>query len=101
MLVSHRSSAARADRQAGSNVVGLCGICPGGCGVEIELVEGRIERLKPLKGHPAGVVCPRGVKAKEIVYSPDRLSHPLVRVGEKGEGRFERIAWDTALDRIA
>lgn len=101
MPMSHRSSAARADRQAVSNVVGICGICPGGCGVEIELVDGRIERLKPLKGHPVGIVCPRGVKAKEIVYSPDRLLHPLARIGVKGEGRFERIAWDAALDRIA
>ncbi|MBI2315863.1 MAG: molybdopterin-dependent oxidoreductase [Betaproteobacteria bacterium] len=102
MLTSHRSSVAQGkDAQQASKVVGICGICPGGCGVEIELVGGRIERLKPLKGHPAGIVCPRGAKAKEIVYSPDRLKHPLVRVSEKGEGRFERIAWDAALDRIA
>ncbi len=91
MLMSHRSSVARVNEQQVSKVVGICGICPGGCGVEIELVDGRIERLRPLKGHPAGIVCPRGVKAKEIVYSPDRLMHPLARVGAKGEGRFERV----------
>jgi len=82
-------------------MVGLCGICPGGCGVEIEFSDGKIERLRPLQDHPAGVVCPRGAKAKEIVYSPDRLMHPLARVGARGEGRFERVSWEAALDRIA
>ena len=101
MLMTNSSSVAHRDRQEVSRVVGLCGICPGGCGVNIELRDGQIERLKPLRGHPAGIVCPRGAKAKEIVYSPDRLRHPLARVGAKGEGRFERISWDAVLDRIA
>jgi anaerobic selenocysteine-containing dehydrogenase len=47
------------------------------------------------------VVCVRGLHAKEIVYSKDRLEHPLLRTGERGEGKFERIDWDEALDRIA
>lgn len=101
MLMSLGSSGAQADQQETQKVSGICGVCPGGCGVEIELVDGRIERLKPLKDHPVGVVCARGVKAKEVVYSPDRLQHPLTRIGKKGEGRFERISWDAALDRIA
>jgi anaerobic selenocysteine-containing dehydrogenase len=43
----------------------------------------------------------RGLHAKEIIYSKDRLKYPLLRTGEKGEGKFERISWDDALDRIA
>jgi anaerobic selenocysteine-containing dehydrogenase len=82
-------------------VTSVCGICPGGCGVHIELVDGKIERLSPIKDHPLGVVCVRGVHAKEIVYSRDRLQYPLLRVGERGEGKFMRIGWDEAMDRIA
>ena len=41
-------------------VSSICGICPAGCGVEVTLVEGKIERLKPLPDHPQGIVCPRG-----------------------------------------
>jgi len=82
-------------------VTGICGICPGGCGVNIELVDGKIETISPLKGHPIGVVCVRGLHAKEIVYSKDRLKYPLLRTGERGEGKFDRIGWDEALDRIA
>ncbi len=82
-------------------VTSICGICPGGCGVDVELVDGRINRLVPLRDHPLGILCVRGVHAKEIVYSPDRVLHPLRRKGAKGEGRFERVNWDEALDGIA
>jgi anaerobic selenocysteine-containing dehydrogenase len=82
-------------------VTSMCGICPGGCGVDVELVDGKISRLVPLKDHQLGILCVRGGYSSEIVYSPDRLLHPLARVGKKGEGRFERVSWDEALDRIA
>ncbi|MGD9033278.1 MAG: molybdopterin-dependent oxidoreductase [Desulfobacteraceae bacterium] len=81
-------------------VTSICGICPGGCGVNVTLIDGKIENISPIKGHPVGVVCVRGVHSNEIVYSNDRLNYPLLRVGEKGEGRFERISWDEAMDRI-
>ena len=89
------------DQHKNETVTGICGICPGGCGVSVELVDGKIEKIFPIKGHPVGVVCVRGVHAKEIVYSDDRLKYPLLRVGKRGEGKFERISWDEALDRIA
>lgn len=79
-------------------ITGLCGVCPAGCGVEIHMVDGRINRLAPLKDHPQGIVCPRGVAAPGIVYSPDRLRFPQRRIGERGEGQFERISWDEAYD---
>lgn len=82
-------------------VSGICGICPGGCGVKIHMQDGRISRIAPLRGHPQGICCPRGTRASEIVYSPDRLLHPLKRVGPRGEGQFVRVSWDEALDTIA
>ncbi|MBI4318879.1 MAG: molybdopterin-dependent oxidoreductase [Chloroflexi bacterium] len=89
-------------RQSNKEVVTtVCGICPGGCGVDVELVDGKIDRIVPLKDHPNGIVCVRGAHAREIVYSPDRLMYPLMRIGEKGEGRFARVSWDEALDKIA
>jgi anaerobic selenocysteine-containing dehydrogenase len=81
-----------------SIVTSICGICAAGCGVKVHLVDGRIKRLTPLKGHPLGIVCPRGMRAKEIVYSPDRLLYPQRRAGPRGEGKFERISWDEAYD---
>ncbi len=85
---------------AEETVTSICGICPGGCGVNVVLVDGKVEKISALKNHPIGVVCIRGVHSKEIIYSKDRLKYPLLRVGEKGEGKFERITWDDAIDRI-
>lgn len=81
-------------------VTSICGICPGGCGVNVKLTDGKIEKISPIKGHPVGEVCVRGVHSKEIVYSRDRLRHPLLRVGKKGEGKFQRISWVEANERI-
>jgi anaerobic selenocysteine-containing dehydrogenase len=81
-------------------VTSMCGVCPAGCGVNIYLVDGKIERLVPLKDHPQGSICPRGMAAREIVYSPDRILYPQRRVGPRGSGKFERIGWDQAYDAI-
>ncbi len=77
-------------------VAGLCGVCAAGCAVNVHFADGRIERLTPARNHPLGIVCPRGMRASEIVYSPDRLLHPQKRIGVRGEGRFERIGWEEA-----
>ena len=89
------------DKPQRETATGICGICPGGCGVNIELVDGKVEKVFPIKGHPIGVVCVRGVHAREIIYSNDRLKHPLRRVGKRGEGKFEPVSWNDALTSIA
>jgi anaerobic selenocysteine-containing dehydrogenase len=48
-----------------------------------------------------GKMCPKGLASIEHLYHPDRLKYPLMRTGERGEGKWKRISWDEALDRIA
>jgi len=43
----------------------------------------------------------KGLAAVECLYHPDRLKHPLRRMGERGEGKWKRISWDEALQLIA
>jgi anaerobic selenocysteine-containing dehydrogenase len=67
-------------------------------------VEG--DRAVALGGDPdhrftKGFLCAKVNRYLERVYSPERILHPLKRVGPKGEGRFRRISWDEALDEIA
>ncbi len=82
------------------SLISMCGVCPEGCGAEIHFVDERIQRITALKGHPHSVLCTRGMKTAEVVYSPDRLLYPQRRVGERGKGRFERITWDEAYAMI-
>jgi anaerobic dimethyl sulfoxide reductase subunit A len=69
--------------------------------------DGRIVRLeaddRPSDdlSSPRLVACARGRAYLERQYHPDRLTQPLRRVGRRGEGRFERISWDDALDLAA
>ncbi len=81
-------------------VTSICGVCAAGCGAHVHLTDGCITRLTPIQDHPYSALCPRGLRAPEIVYAPDRLLFPQRRIGERGEGRFERSTWDAAYDHI-
>lgn len=82
-------------------VEGLCGICPGSCAVEIELVEGKINKIKASEKHSPSAICLRGSKSKGIVYAKDRLTKPLIRTGPKGTNEFREATWDEALQYAA
>ena len=78
--------------------------CPSTCALEVERKDGRtIGRVRgaPDNLYTLGVVCAKVARYAERVHHPDRLTEPLRRVGAKGEGRFEPITWDAALDLLA
>ena len=79
----------------------ICGICPGGCQVQVEFENEKIKNVKPLKDKPFASICLRGKYASEVVYSKDRIKTPLIRTGEKGKGEFREASWDEALDFIS
>jgi len=77
--------------------------CPDTCAMLIEVEDGRAVSVSGDPSHPPtqGFLCTKVARYLERVYNPDRLLYPMRRIGSKGEGRFERISWDQALDEIA
>ncbi|MFZ5916688.1 MAG: molybdopterin-containing oxidoreductase family protein [Chloroflexota bacterium] len=84
-------------------VPGVCRMCPGGCGLVARVVDGRVVKLDGNPMHPSnqGTLCPKGQAGLQALYDPDRLTGPMRRVGERGSGHWQPIAWDEALSEVA
>ncbi|MBI4285659.1 MAG: molybdopterin-dependent oxidoreductase [Chloroflexi bacterium] len=81
---------------------GACYDCGGRCVHKLYVQNGRVVRMETDDGEePQLRSCARGRAYRQIVYHPDRLRYPMKRAGSRGEGKFERISWDEALDTIA
>src|SRR6187455_1743773 len=77
--------------------------CPDTCAMLVTVKDGVAVKVAGDPTHPFtdGSLCTKVAHYPERTYSPDRLLHPLRRVGPKGKGEFKRITWDEALDEIA
>src|ERR1019366_193331 len=77
--------------------------CPDTCALEVHVKDGVALKVTGSAEHgpTAGVLCTKVARYTERTYHPDRLLHPLRRIGKKGEGRFEQITWDEAIAAIA
>ncbi len=77
--------------------------CPDTCAMLVTVKDGVAVKVRGDPTHPFtdGTLCTKVSYYTERTYAPDRLLHPLKRVGPKGKGEFRRIGWDEALDEIA
>jgi len=81
---------------------GCCHDCGGRCTLKAHVKDGKIIRFETDNGEdPQLRACLRGRAYRQKVYHPDRLKYPMRRIGERGEGKFERISWDEALGIVA
>jgi anaerobic dimethyl sulfoxide reductase subunit A len=81
---------------------GCCHDCGGRCVLRAHVKNGKIIKFETDNGEePQLRACLRGRAYRQRVYSDERLKYPLRRVGERGEGIFERISWEEALDEVA
>ena len=81
----------------------VCRSCHGGCGALLHVDDGRLTKVEGDPDSPLnrGRLCPIGLATLDLVYHPDRLTHPMRRDGERGSGKWRRISWDEALGEIA
>ena len=78
--------------------------CPSTCALEVQRLDDRtIGRVRGAKHNPytAGVICGKVARYAERVHHPDRLRTPLRRTGAKGDGAYQPLSWDDALDEVA
>jgi anaerobic selenocysteine-containing dehydrogenase len=96
----------------------VCPLCSAGCGLTVRLMDGdadivrngkagvvRILAAKKLEGNAAypvnvGGLCARGQAAIQTTYHPDRITQPLKRSGQRGDGRYTAISWDDAIGEV-
>ena len=80
-----------------------CRGCHGGCVHILTVEDGKVVSIRPDPDAPLnkGQMCAKGATIIEQMYHPDRLTHPMKRVGERGSGKWEQITWDEAYDTIA
>lgn len=83
----------------------VCFSCHSTCEVLVytDAASGRVLRVEgdPNSPQTHGRLCAKGLASAELCQNPKRLTTPLRRVGERGEGRFEEIGWEEALDITA
>ncbi|MCY6380104.1 molybdopterin oxidoreductase family protein [Hoeflea prorocentri] len=78
--------------------------CPSTCALEVELLDGnRVGRLRGASdnSYTAGVICAKVARYAERVHHPGRVLQPLLRKGTRGDGNWQDLSWDDALDHIA
>jgi anaerobic selenocysteine-containing dehydrogenase len=83
--------------------LGVCNLCEAICGLELTIDEGRVTGVRGNADDPLsrGHICPKGVAIADIYEDPDRLRHPVRRVGTGVDARWEEISWDEAFDLVA
>jgi anaerobic selenocysteine-containing dehydrogenase/Fe-S-cluster-containing dehydrogenase component len=93
----------RVERKADRVVPGGCNICFNSCSTKYHFQGERLVQVTGNEDDPVlrGKICPKSQLALQLHNSPRRLTRPLKRVGARGEGRFEPISWQQALDEIA
>ena len=96
----------------------VCPLCPSACGLTVRVMDAeadvvrngkagvvQILAAKKLEGHPEhpvnrGGLCARGQAAIQVTYHPDRITQPLKRKGNRGDGNYEAITWDAAIAEV-
>ncbi|MCM3767878.1 DMSO/selenate family reductase complex A subunit [Neobacillus niacini] len=109
MLVDRKEEEKIANAKDNLKVISTCSItnCGGRCVIKAHVRDGMVVRVSTDTQEggdlstPALRACVRGQNYRKMLYHPDRLKYPMKRVGKRGEGKFERISWDEAVETIA
>jgi thiosulfate reductase / polysulfide reductase chain A len=84
-------------------VPSFCELCFWNCGLVAQVRKNRVLSLRGHQGYPSsqGKLCARGNAGAAFIRDKDRLQHPMIRVGARGQGKFRRAGWKEAYQTIA
>lgn len=84
------------------SVATLCEMCVNKCAAIARVKDGKVIKLDPNPLFPKSrnMLCARGNAGIKALYDEDRLKYPLIRAGERGDGKFKRVTWDEAYTYI-
>jgi len=77
--------------------------CPDRCSLDVTVEDGRVVSIEGSRANPltAGFICSKVRRFPEHVYAPERVRHPMVRRGAKGDASFAQVSWPEALALVA
>ena len=80
----------------------VCDICAAGCNIDAYVENGAVIKVTGCRNsaYGNGYLCARGHANRPYIYHKDRIQTPLRRIGNRGEGAFEPVSWDEALDEV-
>ena len=84
-------------------VFSSCEMCRNQCPVAVKVQDGKVVKVdgNPNDSAFGGVICARGQSAPTLLYDPQRLKKPMIRTGERGDGKFKEVSWNEAYQYIA
>ncbi len=76
----------------------ICTLCPGGCGITARRIDERLVFVAGQENHPlnAGGICPLGLSGPQLLYTPNRVMSPMMKV----DGAFQPISWNAAISTL-
>jgi len=94
-----------AETKAGTSelVRSFCEMCTSRCPIQAKVENGKVTFIagNPDWAATGGAICARGGAAISQLYDPERVKKPLIRTGERGEGKWKEVSWDEAYSYIA
>lgn len=95
--------AVAADKEEETTVYSACEMCRNQCPIAVKVKNGKVVKIE---GNPndsgfGGVICARGNAGPSLLYDPQRIKKPMIRTGNRGDGKFKEVSWDEAYDYIA
>jgi len=84
-------------------IASVCEQCFWRCGIIATVEDGKLTNIEgnPLHPNNRGKICARGNAGVALVYEKDRIKNPMIRVGERGSGKWKEVSWNEALDYTA